>query len=202
MAFLNFNPMAYIKYFSLNFSLNAPMIIAAFAVMASAFNQDIKGLFFLGGAAIIMFMGKFISSSLNRRPPKDTDLAACNLFSSSGWGYEYSAPGPNAVFLSFTAAYMIFGMAVHKNFNWPLLASLLVIMMVNAFFRVRLLRCGGNTDIALGWGFGIIWGVLWYGFVTALQSKAGGSLSLTYFSDESGVNKCKITNKKFKCKKL
>ena len=39
------------------------MIIAAFMVMASAFNQDINGLVFMGGAMIIMFMGQFPVSS-------------------------------------------------------------------------------------------------------------------------------------------
>jgi len=41
MAILNFNPMAYLKYFT----LNSPMIIGAFIVLSSAFNQDIKGSF-------------------------------------------------------------------------------------------------------------------------------------------------------------
>ena len=78
MALIKFNPMAYIKYFS----LNAPMIIAAFIVMSSAFNQDIKGIIFMAGASIIMFIGQFISSSLGRKVPKNADLGACNLFSS------------------------------------------------------------------------------------------------------------------------
>ena len=198
MALLKFNPMAYIKYFS----LNAPMIIAAFMVMASAFNKDIKGLIFMGGAMIIMFMGQFLSSSLGRKVPKNADLAACNLFSSSGWGFEYSAPGPNALFLAFTASYLIFGMAAHNNFNWDLLGILLVILVVNAFFRVKLLNCGMPIDILLGWGFGIIWGVVWYGLMRAIESQHDGNLSLTYFNDTSGANRCKITNKKFRCKKL
>jgi hypothetical protein len=198
MALLKFNPMAYIKYFS----LNAPMIIAAFIVMGSAFNQDIKGLIFMAGASIIMFLGQFLSSSLGRRVPKDADLAACNLFSSSGWGFEYSAPGPNALFLAFTASYFIIGMAAHSNFNWALLGMLLVILVVNAFFRVQLLKCGTNIDILFGWAFGIIGGVIWYGLMSFIESQHDGALSLTYFGSDSGANRCKITNKKFKCKKL
>ena len=156
MALLKFNPMAYIKYFS----LIAPMIIAAFIVMASAFNQDIKGIIFMVGASMLMFMGQFISSSLGRKVPKNADLGACNLFSSSGWGYEYSAPAPNALFLAFTASYFIIGMAAHNNFNWALLGMWLVILVVNAFFRVQLLKCGTNIDILFGWAFGIIFGVI------------------------------------------
>jgi len=198
MAILNFNPMAYLKYFT----LNSPMIIGAFIVLSSAFNQDIKGILFMAGAAIIMFLGKFFSSSLGRKVPKNADLAACNMFSDSGWGYEYSAPAPNALFLSFTACYLIFGMAAHNNFNWVLLGSLLVIVVVNAFFRVKLLNCGMPIDILFGWAFGIIGGVIWYGIMTAIESKYDGAVSLTYFGDSDGGNKCKITNKKFRCKKL
>ena len=130
------------------------------------------------------------------------DLASCNMFTSSGWGFEYSAPGPNALFLSFVATYLIFGMAAHSNFNWVLLGSLLIIVAVNAFFRVKLLNCGEPIDILFGWAFGIIGAVIWYGMMAAAESASQGTMSLTYFGDESGVNQCKITNKKFKCKKL
>ena len=72
MALLKFSPMAYIKYYA----LNAPMILAAFVIFASAFNKDIKGLVFMAGAVIIMFMGQFMSSTLGRKPPKNIDLEA------------------------------------------------------------------------------------------------------------------------------
>ena len=75
MAILNFNPMAYLKYYA----LNSPMIIGAFIILSSAFNQDIKGVLFMTGAAIMMFIGQFFSSSLGRKVPKNADLAACNM---------------------------------------------------------------------------------------------------------------------------
>ena len=199
MAILNFNPMAYLKYFT----LNSPMIIGAFIVLSSAFNQDIKGILFMTGAAIMMFIGQFFSSTLGRKVPENADLAACNIFTSSGWGFKYSSPGPNALFLSFVTTYLIFGMWGHNNFNWVLLGALLIIVAVNAFFRIKLLNCGDAIDVCVfGWGFGAIGAVIWYGIMAAAESASQGTMSLTYFGDESGVNQCKITNKKFKCKKL
>ena len=197
MALLKFSPMAYIKYFA----LNAPMILAAFVIFASAFNQDIKGLIFMAGAVIIMFIGQFISSSLGRKPPKNIDLAACNMFSSSGWGFEWSAPAPNALFLSYAATYFIAAMAFHQNFNWSLLGILIVIMITNAGFRLTLLHCGSSIDLLFGWAFGIIWGILWYGCMAMVESQHNGAISLTYFSDGGG-DKCKLTNKKFKCRNI
>ena len=93
-------------------------------------------------------------------------------------------------------------MAAHGNFNWVLLGALLIILVVNAFFRVKLLNCGEPIDILFGWAFGIIGAVIWYGMMAAVESSSDGTLSLTYFGDQTGVNRCKITNKKFKCKKV
>uniref|UniRef100_A0A6C0C551 Phosphatidic acid phosphatase type 2/haloperoxidase domain-containing protein n=1 Tax=viral metagenome TaxID=1070528 RepID=A0A6C0C551_9ZZZZ len=198
MAILKFNPMAYIKYFV----LNAPMILAAFTVLASAFNKDIKGLVFMVGGLIIMFVGQFISSSLGRKPPKNINLEACNMFSSSGWGYEWSSPAPHALFLAYATTYFITSMAFQGNWNWALLGILLVIISTNAFFRINLLNCGTGGDLLFGWGFGMIWGVIWYTAMIAVESQNEGVLSLTYFGDEIGVDKCKLTKKKFKCRKI
>jgi len=198
MALLKFSPMAYIKYYA----LNAPMILAAFVIFASAFNKDIKGLIFMAGAVIIMFIGQFISSSLGRTPPKNIDLAACNMFSSSGWGFEWSAPAPNALFLAYAATYFIAAMAFHQNFNWALLGMLIVIMATNAGFRLKLLHCGTSIDLLFGWTFGIIWGILWYGCMAMIEAQHDGAISLTYFGDDSSGDKCKLTKKKFKCRNV
>ena len=198
MALLKFNPMAYIKYFA----LNAPMLLAAFTVMASAFNQNIKGIIFMTGAVIIMFIGQFISSSLGRNPPKNIELAACNMFSSSGWGFEWSAPAPNALFLAYAFMYISAGMFFHQNYNWGLFGMLIVILLTNAYFRVQSLHCGTGVDILFGWAFGIIWAIGWYAIMAAIESQHDGTISLTYFGNEDGTDKCKLTNKKFKCRKI
>jgi len=198
MALLKFSPMAYIKYFA----LNAPMILAAFVIFASAFNKDIKGLVFMAGAVIIMFMGQFMSSTLGRKPPKNIDLEACNMFSSSGWGFDWSAPAPNALFLAYAAAYFIAPMFFHQNFHWGLLGILIVIMVTNAGFRFKLLHCIRTGDLALGVFFGTIWGILWYGCMAMIEAQHDGAISLTYFGDDSSGDKCKLTKKKFKCRNI
>ena len=198
MALLKFSPMAYIKYFA----LNAPMILAAFVIFASAFNKDIKGLVFMAGAVIIMFMGQFMSSSLGRKTPKNIDLEACNMFSSSGWGFEWSAPAPNALFLVYAATYFIAGMAFHQNFHWALLGILIVIMVTNAWFRFKLLHCVRMGDLLFGFVFGSIWGILWYGCMAMVEAQHDGAISLTYFGDDGSGDKCKLTKKKFKCRNI
>lgn len=197
MALLNFNPMAYTKYFA----LHAPMILAAFMILASAFNKDIKGLVFMIGAVFIMFIGQLFSSSLGREAPENAVKLACNMFSSSGWGYKWSSPGPNALFLSFVSTYLITGMAVHQNFNWGLMGILLVITLMNAGLRVKTLHCGTPIDILFGWVFGIIGAILWYGGMAMIESQHK-TVSLTYFGDTDNGDKCRLTKKKFKCRKI
>ena len=106
------------------------------------------------------------------------------MFSSSGWGFEYSAPAPNALFLAYAATYIIAAMAFHQNFNWGLLMAcllLIVIMVTNAGFRLKLLHCGTNIDLLFGWTFGIIWGILWYGCMAMIEAQHDGAISLNLF---------------------
>jgi len=199
MAILKFNPMAYIKYFA----LNAPMLIAAFALMGSAFNQDLRGLIFTAGQVIIMAVGRFISSALGRKVPPNADLEACNMFNSSGWGFEFSAPAPNALFLAYAFTYITAGMFFHSDYNWFVLGALCVVLLVNAFFRVQSLHCGQPIDVLLGWAFGLIWAIIWYFLMTIAEGQNGNQLSLTYFNGrDNGSGKCKLINRKFKCKKI
>lgn len=197
MALLKFSPMAYIKYYA----LNAPMILAAFVIFASAFNKDIKGLIFMAGAVIIMFIGQFMSSTLGITRPDKFDLEACNIFSSSN-RVKWSAPAPNALFLTYAATYFIASMAFHQNFNWGLLGILIVIMVTNVGFRFKLLHCVGSKDILLGFVFGSIWGIIWYGCMAMIEAQHDGAISLTYFGDDSSGDKCKLTKKKFKCRNI
>ena len=198
MALLKFTPMAYIKYFA----LNAPLLLAAFTLMASAFNQDIKGIIFIMGGVMLMAMGQFISSSLGRLVPKTINLDACNMFNSGAWGSTYSAPAPNALFLAYAFTYITAGMFFHSDYNWPLLGMLGMILLINAFFRVNSLHCGTPIDLIFGWSFGLIWAVGWYFIMAMVENKYDNQISLTYFNGEAGGDKCKLTNKKFKCKKI
>jgi hypothetical protein len=93
-------------------------------------------------------------------------------------------------------------MALNQNFNWGLLGILIVIMGANAGIRVQLLRCIGPIDIMFGWFFGILWAFLWYGLMSMMEAQYDGMIPLVYFGDEISGDKCKLTNKKFKCRKI
>lgn len=197
MALLKFGPVAYIKYFI----LNSPMILAAFVILASAFNNDVKGLVFMVGALITMFSGSLMAAGIDKPPPDGIDYVACNMFSDSGWGVAYTSPGRNAVFLSYAATYLIASMLLNHSFHWGLLGLLIVIMVANASIRTKLLKCVMPVDILFGWSVGIFFALGWMLLIYAIQSKYDCG-SLVYFSDEGSGDKCKLTNKKFRCRNI
>ena len=98
--------------------------------------------------------------------------------------------------------YISAGMFFHQNYNWGLFGMLIVILLTNAYFRVQSLHCGTPIDILFGWSFGIIWAIGWYAIMAVIENQHDGAISLTYFGNEDGADKCKLTNKKFKCRKI
>ena len=198
MALINFNLMEYIKFIS----VLSPIFISFSAVLSSFFNQNLKGIVFVLGALMTTFLGKLISGSLNRKPPQGMDQW-CNFFATSGLGVDWSAPGPDAMYLAFTFVYMVSGMIFHRNYNWFLMSGLLVLLISNGFFRMKM-RCVQGVDIGIGYLVGAICAIGWYFLMAMFESSAfNNQVSLTYFNDVGDdSNKCTLTKKKFKCKKI
>jgi len=184
------------------------MIVAAFIVLGSAYNQDLKGLVLIFGAALTMMIGNFLSGihAFRRAVPKEGQLLdACSMFYSEGWGVQWSSPGPNALFLSFVTVYMLLPMVVNNDYNGYLLGLLLIIMISNAKYRMDLMCCD-KLDIVYGWLMGMLFGLGWYLLAKYIEGtedkKSGGFLSLTYFNGKSARNVCRVSAKKFKCRKV
>ena len=212
MALLKRSLVEYFKYFS----LNMPMFISACAIMSSVFNRDLKGYIFVGGALILMGIGALLSSSIGNqsfmvpkssthsgpsRPYiKDFNVEVCNIFSTDPWGLTYSSPEAHSLFLSYAFTYITAGMFFHGDYNFPLLTMLTIVLLGNAYVRT-MLKCGDTMDIMIGWSMGLLWGAGLYAGMYFMEKQNDNMISLTYFSGSDGADKCKITNRKFKCKK-
>ena len=125
------------------------------------------------------------------------------FFSTSGLGVEWSAPGPDAMYLAFTFVYIVSGMIFHRNYNWFLMSGLLVLLISNGFFRMKM-RCVQGVDIGIGYLVGAVCAIGWYFLMAMFESSAfNNKVSLTYFNDvgDDG-SKCTLTKKKFKCRKI
>ena len=118
------------------FTLMSPLLISSFTLLQSAFNSNIKGVIFLLGAAIIMFLGNLISSTLPSRVPNGYD-AACNIIDTDamGWGTYYSSPGPHQLFLWYAATYICTGMFVNGLVNWSLFGLFVTLIIASGVLR-------------------------------------------------------------------
>jgi hypothetical protein len=185
------------------FTLMSPLLISSFTLLQSAFNSNIKGVIFLLGAAIIMFLGNLISSTLPSRVPSGYD-AACNIIDTDamGWGTYYSSPGPHQLFLWYAATYICTGMFVNGLVNWSLFGLFVTLIIASGVLRYWQLRCVNSIDIVLGTVGGLTWGLLWYFIVSSVENSYDPQLDLTYFNTYSDGEQCKLGPKAFRCRKL
>lgn len=198
MALLKRSLIEYVKYFS----LNMPMLMSGCALLSSIFNKDIKGYIFVTGGLFLMGIGALISSSIGNLVPKEGfNAEACNMFFGDNWGLKYSSPEAHSLFLAYAFTYLTTGMFIHSDYNFPMIAVLILVMISNAYIRTNVLKCGHSIDILIGWSTGLLWGAGLYALMYVIEKKYDNIIPLTYFSGGDGPDKCKLTNRKFKCKK-
>jgi len=196
---LKFGVLPFIRFFT----IMSPLLISSFALLQSAFNQDIKGVIFLLGAAIIMFLGKWTASLFPNRVPAGFD-DACNIFETGdqGWGTTYSSPGPHQLFLWYAATYICTGMFVNGPTNWTLFGVFITLIIASGTIRYWQLKCVNVIDIVLGTVGGATWGLLWYFIISSTENSYDPQLDLTYFNSYTNNPKCTIGSRAFRCKKL
>ena len=219
---LTTDAMTYIKFFV----FLSPIIIPSMAVLGSFYEGNFKGLFYILGLIISMTFGGLISKTAGRLVPhkgriggtgaKGTDNGpfmpiinqACNLLGSGdpeSWGLVYSSPGPHALTISFTLAYIILPMFINNNINFHnlfIIAGLLGAGILSAIFRTSSeMRCLGWVDIATGWSTGLLLGSAWFFLVYQLASSFNAQNFCVYFSEsDSDKQQCKLEKNAFRCK--
>ena len=198
--------MSYIRFFT----LLTPIIIPTMAIFSSLFDANFKGFVYVLGLTIAMTFSSFIAPLIGKKVPGETKGgryipridAACNLIGNStgGWGTLYSAPGPHALVMAFTATYLMFPMFLNGTINLGLIGAIILISVISAAIRISSpMTCITLGDAIAGWGTGFIFGAIWYFTVISL---AGTKSNLTYFEDvKSDRQQCTINKKAFRCKR-
>lgn len=174
-------------------SIISPLIMVFFLVMVSIFNQDLKGMVYLGGLLIatvinILFMQIFKS------PIFADQSYSCNLIELP-WLSQYNNPLQSSLIISFTAIYLIFPMLYNNQMNFPIIITLLTIFFMDGYVKF-IDKCSGLIGILMGGLFGGILGFAWY-----IIFHSSGKDSLLFF-DELASNKviCSRPSKQtFKC---
>ena len=108
------------------FSIFAPLFLGTFLVLVSIFNQNIKGLIYLGGvliASVINFMVSMVIGS----EPEESQGSICNLVEFPIIPTQYNVPNYNSMFISFTLLYLLLPMLSNNQINfWIILTRKIV----------------------------------------------------------------------------
>lgn len=175
-------------------SLMSPVLLVFFMVMLSLFNQDIKGLVYLGGVLIASMVGIMAASQI-ATPPDPGASVVCSVFSLPG-APAYTSPCASSLIIAFTVAYLVLPMFFNKTMNYAVVVALLCLFGLDAHTKVSSL-CTPTSGAVLGGLLGFVLGGAWFALF-----HAGGMDSLLYFNTYSSnrVFCEKPAKQTFKCR--
>ncbi len=176
------------------FTAMSPLLLAFLLVAVSLFNQDAKGLVYLGGVLV----GSFAWLSmlfLIKSPTREDRADSCNMIN---WPFGITAfnnPNYSSYFIAFTIAYLILPMYFNDQMNWTVAVFLLVLYVSDAYSSVSK-KCTPVSGPVIGGIVGLLMGGAWFTLFHAT-----GHDDLLYFQEMLSNNVvCKRPGKQtFKC---
>ena len=157
----NLSVFNFMKIFSFLIPILLIFCILLYAIFA---NNLLKGLVFLSGIAIVVFINTILKNLLKEKGPNPSIY--CNFFptpfSSFNGNNNYSSPSTNATLITFCATYLLYPLIfVKRNLNIFLLFLFFILYLINTvvdFFE----GCSSLFSIFLGTLTGILFGYLFY----------------------------------------
>lgn len=175
------------------FSIFAPLFLGTFLVLVSVFNQNIKGMIYLGGVLISSVINFAVSASI-RSEPLDNEGIICNLVEFPMFT-RYNVPNYNSMFIAFTLMYLLLPMLSNNQINFWIIGVIVSIFAVDAYVKLMYF-CTVPRGIVIGAVVGLTLGAVLY-FILKLSEME----SLLFFNDLTSNNViCKRPkNQTFKC---
>lgn len=163
------------------FSAISPLLLAFFLVMISIFNQDLKGLVYLGGVLIASLINLVI---MNTAQVKSAHLIppSCNLIEFPFNLNEYVSPAFNSMFIAFTFIYLLMPMIFISNINIPIVIFMSMLLVLDGATKMM---AGCTTFWGVGSGI-LVGGIL--GFFYYLIFTVTGKNDLLFFNVEPSNN--------------
>lgn len=176
------------------FTVFAPLFLGTFLVLISVFNQNIKGLIYLGGVLIASVINLGIMFMIGSEPV-DNQGAICNLIEFPLIPTQYNVPNYNSMFIMFTLVYLLLPMLANNQVNMWIIGTIVSIFAVDAYVKLQY-SCTVPRGITFGAIIGGFLGAIWY-FVFKLTEHE----SLLFFSDlvSNNVICQRPKNQTFKC---
>lgn len=174
-------------------SLISPFLIVFFLVAVSVFNQDIKGVIYVAGVSVSLFINVILMNMV-KSPVSEDRSTTCELFNLPFGISSYDVPYSNSVILAFTLAYLMLPMIEQSNVNYVLFGFFMFVFLVDGYTKVIDL-CTKPLGVFLGGLVGLLLGTSWYYLM-----KSGGR-SLVFFEELKGNDvKCSRPSKqRFVC---
>lgn len=174
-------------------SLISPFLIVFFMVVISIFNQDIKGVIYISGILISLFINVILMNMI-KNPVNNERSTTCELFELPFGISSYDIPYSNSVIIAFTLAYLMLPMIEQDDINYVLFGFLMFVFLMDGYTKV-IDMCTKPLGVFLGGLVGLLLGTSWYYLM-----KMGGR-SLVFFEELSGNDvKCSRPSKqRFVC---
>jgi len=175
------------------FSTLSPFLLTFFLVMLSIFNTDIKAIVYLSGLLISSILNIFLINHI-KSPVDNNESFSCNIIDIP-YLSEYNSPSLSALFISFTLSYLSLPMIYNNQFNYPVLATLLIMLGSDVYNKI-INKCTTIIGSVYGSLIGLLFGVLWY-----ILFMSTGNDNLLYFGKYTSNNvQCSKPSKQtFKC---
>ena len=176
------------------FSIFAPLFLGTFLVLVSVFNQNIKGLIYLGGVLIASVINYVVSMTIGSEPvPGEGSI--CNLVEFPLIPNRYNVPNYNSMFIAFTLMYLLLPMLTNSQVNLWIIGTIVSIIAIDAYVKLQY-SCTVPRGITIGGIVGAALGSLWY-----FLFKFTDMQSLLFFNDLTSNNVVcnRPKNQTFKC---
>ena len=176
------------------FSAFSPLLLGFFLIMSSIFNQNIRGLVYLGGILIACAINMLIMNVIGS-PSDPTRSPLCDLVQLPFGMNQYNSPALSSLFISFTLAYLVLPMITKGTYNYSILVCLLGLLVIDTISKVGN-RCTSMVGSLLGTLTGLVLGGLWFALL-----HSSGNKSLLFFDevDSSSVQCSRPSRQTFKC---
>lgn len=175
-------------------SLISPYVLIGFFALHSIFNTNFKGVVYLFGVMILLFISSGIFKTFDLGLNTDSNNQICTGFFGTPMFSDKSIPFGVLIY-TFTFCYLLLPMIKTSSMNFPLLMSLLLILCVDIAIQFYF-SCVNSTGIIMTMIIGILVGIMWSSFI--LYSDSDLAYHVDFISDKQV---CSIpSQQKFKCK--